>query len=318
MASHYIFSACIGTFAFDNEFRIEGFMPAADPRVNSALILAGKVIEEENAFSKKLSGSVIVRADKAVSELPCTTERSIVLKILSIIKGKNLAEFRAANILIVKRTLSKSVSPDLLIMQQINAIGELTKAANLVSKRLREWYELYNPEISKRTEDHALFASIVSGKSKEEILAEISIKKEDSMGADITPEELSAILSLARQLSSLFNEISAQSVMLEEDMRKVCPHVTEAAGFMIGAKLIYLAGGLKNLAQIPSSKIQVLGAEKALFRHLKTGARPPKYGVISQHQAIAAAGKDDKGKAARAVAAKISIAARVDYFRERV
>ena len=96
-------------------------------------------------------------------------------------------------------------------------------------------------------------------------------------------------------------------------MKEVCPRLQEIATTLLGAKLMDHAGSLKHLAELPSSTIQVLGAEKSLFRHLKTGAKPPKFGAIFAHDSITQA--TEKGKAARRLAGKISIAVRQDYFR---
>lgn len=95
-------------------------------------------------------------------------------------------------------------------------------------------------------------------------------------------------------------------------MRKRCPHLTSVAGHVVGARLISAAGSLEKLSRMPSSKIQVLGAEKALFRHLKTGSNPPKYGMIYFHDSVVNA--EDKGRAARHLAGKIAIASRQDFY----
>ena len=96
-------------------------------------------------------------------------------------------------------------------------------------------------------------------------------------------------------------------------MEEIAPHTLKIAGNIIGARLIEKAGSLKRLAELPSSTIQILGAEKALFRHLQSNARPPKFGVIFAHENISSS--KAKGKAARQLAAKISMASKKDYFR---
>jgi nucleolar protein 56 len=83
---------------------------------------------------------------------------------------------------------------------------------------------------------------------------------------------------------------------------------------MIGARLFSLAGSLYKLSKYPASTIQTLGAEKAMFRHLKTGDRPPKYGILVLHPLVAKSKRDDRGRVARTLAAKISLAAKIDYF----
>jgi nucleolar protein 56 len=102
---------------------------------------------------------------------------------------------------------------------------------------------------------------------------------------------------------------------LEKAMDEVAPNVKALTGALLGARLIAITGGLTNLARRPSSTIQVLGAEKALFRSLKTGARPPKHGMIFQHAYLHDAKRWHRGKIARALAGKLAIAARVDAFR---
>ncbi len=97
-------------------------------------------------------------------------------------------------------------------------------------------------------------------------------------------------------------------------MRKIAPNLSAIAGPVLGARLLAKAGGLKKLALLPASTIQVIGAEKALFRHLRTGARPPKHGILFQHPLVRNAKKWQRGKIARTIAAKLAIAAKEDYF----
>ena len=98
-------------------------------------------------------------------------------------------------------------------------------------------------------------------------------------------------------------------------MGEYCPNLKELAGSTIGAKLLEHTGSLKRLVMMPASTIQILGAEKALFRHIKTGARPPKFGLIHDHQFIQSAKRNEQGKRARALADKLSLAVKMDYFK---
>jgi nucleolar protein 56 len=102
---------------------------------------------------------------------------------------------------------------------------------------------------------------------------------------------------------------------IEVAMETVAPNVKELLTAAVGARIISKAGSLARLATLPASTIQILGAEKALFRALKTGARPPKHGLLFQHPLIHSAPKWQRGKIARAVASKVAIAARIDYYR---
>ena len=109
--------------------------------------------------------------------------------------------------------------------------------------------------------------------------------------------------------------MAAPIVAFQSVMEKYCPNLLELAGVTIGAGLIELAKGLKHLALLPASTVQLLGAEKALFRHIKTGSRSPKHGIIINHPFVQSAGRELKGKAARMLADKLSLCARLDYFK---
>ena len=228
---------------------------------------------------------------------------------------KYLALMRDSTMLITKRKMADSVGRDHLISQAVNNVDEIDKVANNLSKRLREWYELYNPEFSKSIESHEKFAELVQKKSKEELLKEAGANPAESMGAELTKEDLAPVLELASGISALYAMKEKQTKYIEGAMKELLPNVNAVAGPMIGAKLLAIAGSLEKLALFPASTIQLLGAEKALFRHIKTGARPPKFGVIINHPMVTRAKADVKGRAARVVADKISIAAKIDFFK---
>lgn len=226
----------------------------------------------------------------------------------------DLQELREKAIQTVRAKLRESVKEDTLIVQTVSGIEELEKAANLLSKRLREWYELYNPETSRALPEHEMFAKAITSKSKKELLSELKIK--DTMGADLKKNDIDAILNLAEEVKSLFTLKHSQEKYLEDSMKKTCPNVTAIAGTQIGAKLICLAGSLEKLSKFPSSTVQLLGAEKALFRHLRNKRNlSPKYGILHEHILLSRVMSRDKGKMARTLADKISIAAKVDFFK---
>ncbi len=202
-----------------------------------------------------------------------------------------------------KQKISKSIQDDNLISQSISSITEIDKAVNLLSKRLREWYELYNPELSHSISDHENFISVI---------LENPLRIENSMGGYFSEDDLSQVLRLAEKIKHVFEEKELLINYVRNKMEVFCPNVLEVCGPLIGAKILAHKGTLKELAFLPASTIQLLGAEKALFRHIKSNARSPKYGYILQHQDVAKA--ENKGKAARQLANKISIAAKKDYF----
>ena len=137
---------------------------------------------------------------------------------------------------------------------------------------------------------------------------------ESSMGADIAELDLSQIQELAQNVLAFYELRKNMENYVDRIMEEMAPNVRTVAGALLGARLIAIAGSLQNLAMRPASTIQVLGAEKALFRSLKTGARPPKHGLIFQHTLLHDAKRWQRGKIARVIAGKLAIAARADAF----
>ena len=223
-----------------------------------------------------------------------------------------------------------SSRPDLHLVQAIQALDDMDKYLNITATRASEWYGLHFPELSQLVQDNVVLCKLISevgareafsperlaargftDKKVEAILA----ARDRSKGGTISEGDLGrakALAALAVQLSTLRGGLNDY---VESQMKKVAPNVSDVAGATIGARLMAKAGGLDRLAVLPASTIQILGAEKALFRALRTGARPPKHGILFQHQAVHTAPKWQRGKIARTLANKIAIAARVDYYR---
>ena len=149
-------------------------------------------------------------------------------------------------------------------------------------------------------------------KNKSKMIAEVAAA---SMGADIIEDDLAQIQYMCTGVLDLYRLRQNLENYVEDVMDEVAPNTKAVAGSLLGGRLIALAGGLMNLAKLPASTMQILGAEKALFRSLKTKAAPPKHGIIFQHPLIHDAKRWQRGKIARALAGKITIAARVDAFK---
>ena len=272
---------------------------------NYAALENGEALPAEKKFAEKHKDAKTIGKGEPVDRevLDAFNEPKYILKL------------REANLLITKRKMAESLRPDHLIVQAINNIGEIDKVGNTLARRLREWYELYNPEFSKSVENHEKFAELILEKSKEDLLKEINVAVSESMGAEVKGEDLDAIMELAKGLRSLYAMRAKQVIYVENTMKKHAPNVTAIAGYMIGAKLLAFAGSLKKMMLFPASTIQLLGAERALFRHIKTGAKSPKYGVIVNHQLIMKMKPKDRGRGARVLADKLSIAVKIDYFK---
>jgi nucleolar protein 56 len=241
-------------------------------------------------------------------------EQFSIRKLLTHLRDrKYLKLFREANLNLAKSKIKESVNKDNFICQAINSISETDKVINLLSKRLREWYSLYNPEFEHSISNNERFSELIRSKSKSDLLSELSLNA--SMGADLDKSDIDPILILADQIQELVKYRKNTIVYLDKIMELYCPNLKEMAGTTIGAKLIEHTGSLKRLAFMPASTVQILGAEKALFRHLKTGAKPPKYGLILEHSFIKNAKRNEQGKRARALADKISVSIKMDFFK---
>ena len=218
---------------------------------------------------------------------------------------------------------------DFLIVQAVQALDDLDKTLNLFAGRIREWYGLHFPELTRLINNHEVYVRLVHSLGKRENFSEKNLGKHDlqaekinqivraaqtSMGADLYDVDIEQIQTLCAQFLGLHNARKKIENYLEDIMKEEAPNISTLTGPILGARLIALAGGLENLAKMPSSTIQVLGAEKALFRSLTTGARPPKHGVLFQHALVHGSKRSLRGKISRALAGKIAIAARTDAF----
>lgn len=218
---------------------------------------------------------------------------------------------------------------DSLVVQAVEALDDLDKTLNLFAGRMREWYGLHFPELNRLINNHEIYAKLVYNLGKRENFSEENLSKYDfprrkvsrvvkaaqtSMGAELYDGDIEQIQTLCAQYLNLYEARKKIERYLEDMMEEEAPNVSALTGPILGARLIALAGGLENLAKMPSSTIQVLGAEKALFRSLTTGARPPKHGVLFQHALVHGAKRSLRGKISRALAGKIAIAARTDVF----
>ncbi len=263
---------------------------------------------------------------------------ALLEKKVSIMLNANFAtnEFEAANLL---RKFALDLSSikvgeisakrDLHVVQAVNALDEIDKIINAMGSRLREWYGLHFPELDAMMQSLPAYCEIVSKEGAREkfdhdILKHIGLQDRaddimnaasSSKGGAITAENLAVLQKLAEEIRHLHTIRDSLATHLEQEMDTVAPNMKEILGATIGARMIAKVGSLERLAMLPASTIQVIGAEKALFRALKTGSRPPKHGIIFQHPLVHSAPRWQRGKIARAIAAKAVIAARMDAYK---
>ncbi len=291
----YLFTNVVGSFVLDDSFDIIDSLPFSSLQE----------YEHKASAEQKLQ--------KKYPRLPPLPAEKISSALLTFKNKQYYDQFYRQNLALTKKAIKQSVSEDIFVMQTIANINELDKAINLLSKRVREWYSWYAPEVVKHLADHEKLMELIGSKSRAELLKEL--KEPETMGANLEKVHVDEILLLAKQVKELFRLREHHEKYLQSVMQKYCPNLLEIAGTRIGAKLMELGKGLKHLAFLPASTIQLLGAEKALFRHIKTNSRSPKHGIIINHPLVQNATKDHKGKAARMLADKISLCVRLDYFK---
>ena len=312
----YLFTNAAGTFLFDEEGKMLEHKEISEQDL--VRVKKGDLISEESRLLDK-HGSDEIHIVNIKDGTPGSGKvTSYVLgKILENFKDqKYFSKFHLASLAVIKHNIKQSIEEDQFILQSINLVGDIDKAINQLSKRLREWYELYVPEYSRSEKDTGAFIESILAKDKIQLLSPLGVNPADSMGADLSAENVYPILKLAKQIKELIVLRKERTDYIEKVMNRRYPNLCAIAGTIIGAKLISHAGSFKNLAGLPSSTIQLLGAEKALFRHLHNRrALPPKYGVLHEHPLIQAAAKKDHGKIARAPADKLCIAVKIDYFK---
>ncbi len=296
--------------------------------------LRGKVVVEDPELARKLaaSGLEVVAESPSPVLVKFRVEFSNYLSQLGISREEyEKFVFETAD-LITRLKLRQAVEKrDLYIAQAISTLDDVDKTLNLLASRIREWYGLHFPELEELARDNREYVKIVfhiGHRSRVEVdslkkilpdMQEERVKKivesaKKSIGAEMSQWDLDQIKSYAETFLMLDAYRENLSVYIDEAMKEVAPNIRELVGPLLGARLIKLAGGLTRLAFLPASTIQVLGAEKALFRALRTGGKPPKHGVIFQYPDIFRSPRWQRGKIARALAAKLAIAAKADAF----
>ena len=270
--------------------------------------------------------------------IPCIYDESVLQlmrglrnQIESLVTAASASEMKSMAIGLA-HSLSRyklKFSPDkvdTMIVQAIGLLDDLDKELNTYAMRLREWYGWHFPELGKIVPDHQMYAKAlmkmgVRTKCKEmdfsdilpeEVEQEMKDAAEISMGTEISEDDIKNILLLCDQVVSLSEYRAQLWDYLRNRMQAIAPNLSVVVGELVGARLIAHAGSLMNLAKQPASTVQILGAEKALFRALKTKHDTPKYGLIYHASLVGQAQPKHKGKISRVLAAKCALSIRVD------
>ncbi|XP_042060519.1 nucleolar protein 56-like [Salvia splendens] len=290
----------------------------AEPKLGSHIFEVTKIPCQSNEFVLELIRGIRLHFDRFIENLkPGDLEKAQL--------GLGHSYSRAK----VKFNVNRV---DNMVIQAIFLLDTLDKDINSFSMRVREWYSWHFPELVKIVNDNYLYAKVakyVDDKAQlseeklsgltdivgdEDKAKEIMEAAKASMGQDLSPIDLINVKQFAQRVMDLAEYRKKLYDYLVSKMSDIAPNLAALIGEVVGARLISHAGSLTNLAKCPSSTLQILGAEKALFRALKTHGNTPKYGLIFHSSFIGRASAKNKGRMARYLANKCSIASRLDCF----
>ncbi|KAM9334019.1 nucleolar protein 58 isoform 2-T2 [Symphorus nematophorus] len=300
--------------------------------------VVAKEAHEQLAISDvKLGGVIKEKLDLSCVHSPAVAElmRCIRSQMESLITGLPPREISAMS-LGLAHSLSRyklKFSPDkvdTMIVQAISLLDDLDKELNNYIMRCREWYGWHFPELGKVITDNLAYCKTVrkigdrtnvassdlSDLLPEEIEAEVKLAAEISMGTEVSEQDIENIRHLCDQVIEISDYRTQLYDYLKNRMMAIAPNLTVMVGELVGARLISHAGSLLNLAKHPASTVQILGAEKALFRALKTRKDTPKYGLIYHASLVGQTTAKNKGKISRMLAAKAALAIRYDALGE--
>ncbi|NLK25537.1 MAG: ribosomal biogenesis protein [Euryarchaeota archaeon] len=302
-----------GVFLVDREKVIRHILFEKEPvaiAAKLAKVQRGEILPEE----EKLAVKRMKVAEPRLSSLgkPIFLDSSF---IRSEDYGYSLQLMQRSMVELGKIRTREPLPADRFIVQAVRGMDDLIEMINLMSERLHEWYGLHFPELTNYARDERYAALIAEKGLREDILDILELQYLESVGAELEEKDLAVVRGYAASLVSLYEEKQRLEAYVADRMEDVAPNISAIVGPSLGARLISLAGGLRRLASLPAGTIQLLGAEKALFAHLRQGKRPPKHGIIFQHPTVHRAPYWQRGNISRTMGGKLAIAAKVDYYK---
>ena len=330
----YVTYCVKGFFAFndENEVICEKLFPE-DEIIDRLIELNEKqIVKEEKEIIEELEGKydeIIIESNKRQSlynndKITVKTPNPAGEYLRGNYEKFNITSTDINNAyqnLAIYKIKKDSAGEDKHLIQAINSIDEIDESISKLIERIREWYALYFPEMDVIKNNETYIKLISQNKNKDEIIkAKPEAFPQDiiDLDEDINPIDLEIMNSYANSIYELQQSRRKIEEYIDLKMQDISPNLRLLVGHTLGAKLISHAGGIKRLAMYPSSTVQIMGAEKALFRHLKSGDRPPKHGLIYQHPQIRGTKWWNRGKVARILASRISLAVRRDVFSDSV
>ena len=313
----YVGICPIGVFALKDGKIIDSVLFPKDPLMISEkmeLFSQGEGFEELDELILKLGEEEIDRSPQN----PANGYLKKNLRMLAIGKGIQPADLNKllSQIGIAKsrQTIKTKERKDRLIVQVVSAVGDLDKILNTMSERMREWFGLHYPEF--RLRDHFRLAKKIAKYGHRKNFEDFK----ESMGVELTEEDEMVLKTYAENLANLYKQREVMEKYLDKTTKEEMPNLRGMLGGTLAARLLSKAGTLERLAKMPSSKLQLLGSEKSVFRFMKEkkqgikGAKIPKFGILFTHPDISGSPHDKRGKIARLLASKCTMAARMDYY----
>jgi nucleolar protein 56 len=274
----------------------------------------GEVLDEEKALAA--GGRKFEVLDARLRALgPVVDGRPPPLDHMASKMGFPPALLHDATQLVGREKLGE-LGPDRFIVQAIAGLDELTKTSNLLIERLAEWYGLHFPELVESVTQKELVDLVARLGDRESIRTQGG-KDIESMGTPLSDEDRAALMEWASLARTVLSAQSGLECYVSRRMEQLAPNLSAVVGPLLAARLLSHTGSLERLGRLPSSTMQLLGAEKALFQFMMEGGRPPKHGVLFQHPLLHRAPPWQRGKIARALAAAACLAARVDSYGKR-
>ena len=339
----YITQCIAGYIAFDEDLQIAKYKLFKEEELVSNLIKIeeNQILDEEmeliNEFSsddtiiiettkrksqyKELENfdNIIVETPNKAGDYLRENLEDILIEIDFINENDDYREMiQHYERLCTEQIKKSSQEEDKLLIQAINSVDDIDESISKLVERIRDWYTIYFPEMDTISNNETYVKLIAESENREDILENFKEHFNEeidySSGADIEENDLIMLKSFAESIYSLQKSRRELETYIDSKMEEIAPNLRDLVGATLGAKLIAHIGSIKRLATYPASVIQIMGAEKAIFRHLKTGERPPKHGLIFQHPSVRGAKWWNRGKVARNLALKITLAVRKDVF----
>ena len=299
----YIYKNVLGVFAFEAD-KVIAFEPFPHDVEEIAGRLEG-VSPEEDRIIERIEYDEIEKISKP-------PDLEILLPVSGTTREKYYDLLKEVTFILAKKSTSM-LQRDMMIIQAVEAQDDTEEALNILSERIREWYSLHFPELDNTIEEHQEFVKLIKKHGARDNFPE-EFGSISSIGAGLEGADMEILARFASEIVHIYEFKDELYSYIESAMERVAPNLSAFAGPIVGAKLLSQAKGLENLAKMPASRLQVLGAKKAMFKHIKNKADPPKHGVIFQHPSIKTAPWWQRGKIARSFSGKAAIAAKADAF----